>query len=301
MIPSSLPEGQKALFDRAVARFRVEGPVCVNPEKLSAYLDHTRDIEAPAAQRLRWLAIGLEHDRFERGWDGLRAIYQAAAQADPTDPFILHSWGLSASIWAENPLFTPDPSERMAITGEADRVLRAALERAPRDSLIAHTLGLVHYNDPAGAEGPDGFLSRAIDWFARAVEWDPGNQMARLYLAHCFHDRKDWARAIAEYEKIDLQQLARRWPAWRAVKCREQLAHCHACAGNTDEAVRRFTAFLDDVESWDGARIKEDLINVDELVDAVTHRLDHPPLLWRTRELVKRLELAKLYPQLFSS
>jgi tetratricopeptide (TPR) repeat protein len=299
-IPSGLPREQKAQLDRAVAAFRGEGRVCVSPQKLSAFLDQTRDLGAPPAQRLRWLAIALEHVRFERGWDGLRTIYQAAAEAAPADPFILHSWGISASYWAEDPVATPDLSERKALADEAERVLRAALELAPRDSRIAHTLGLVFYNHLAWDEDAEGRQSQAIDWFRKAVEWDPGNVIAQLYLAHCFHDREDWPRAVAEYEKVDLEQLARRWPAWRAVKCREQLAHCHARAGDADEAVRRFTAFLDDLESWDEAKLKEDVVNVDELVDAATQKLDHPELLRRARELVKRLGLETRYRQLFS-
>ena len=106
------------------------------------------------------------------------------------------------------------------------------------------------------------------------------------------------ARAIAEYERVDREALARDWPAWRAVKCREQLAHCHAFAGNAEEAVRRFTAFLDEVESWDAARREDEVVNVDELVAAVTEKLDHPELLRRTRELVKQLKLTKRYPRL---
>jgi tetratricopeptide (TPR) repeat protein len=289
VMPSGLPKEPKAQFDRAVATFRGEGPVCVNPQKLRVYLEDTRHIEAPPAQRLRWLAIALEHERLERGWDSLRTIYQAAVDAAPTDPWVLHSWGLSASQWVEGGVYASDPEERKAIADEAEGVLRAALELAPRDSRIAHTLGLLYYNHPAWTEAPEGYQSRAIDWFTRAIEWDPADVLAQLYLAHCFHDRKDWLRAIAEYEKVDLDRLARNWPAWRAVKCREQLAHCHAYAGHTDEAVRLFSAFLDTAASWDETQTEESIINLHELVDAVTHKLDHPELLRRTRDLVKRL------------
>jgi tetratricopeptide (TPR) repeat protein len=297
---------QKAQLDLAVSKFRDHGPICVTPQKLSAFLEETRDIEAPPAQRLRWLAIALENGRLERGWDGLRAIYRAAAEADPDDFRILHSWGLSASNWASSHVATPDLDQRKAIADEAERVLHAALELSPRDSRVAHALGLLFYNRPSSAEDPDEYQSRAIDWFSRAIEWDPGNAMAQLYLAHCFHDRKDWPRAILEYEKVDLERLARDWPAWRAVKCREQLAHCYAYAGHTGEAIRRFDAFLDNATRWGGEEAEKHLINVDELVDAVTHPLDDPELLRRTRELVQRLVqnprmrwLAKRYEQLF--
>ncbi|HMF17222.1 MAG TPA: hypothetical protein VKE98_08450 [Gemmataceae bacterium] len=145
-------------------------------------------------------------------------------------------------------------------------------------------------------------------WFTRALDWDPGDVLARLYLAHCFHDLKDWPRAIAEYEKVDRARLARQLPAWRAVKCREQLAHCHAYAGHTDEAVRLFSAFLDDAASWDEGQAEEYISDLDELVDAVTHKLDHAELLCRTRDLLNHLVknprlrwLEKRYQHLFDS
>src|SRR5262245_5371944 len=128
-----LPEDQKTLFDNAVRTFRGEGPVRVAPEKISAFLHDTRDIPRTPADRLRWLAIEREHDRFGRGWEDLRAIYQAAADADPKDPFVLHSWGISAHDWAED-WMTPELSDRVRIAAEAERVLRASLALSPRNA-----------------------------------------------------------------------------------------------------------------------------------------------------------------------
>jgi tetratricopeptide (TPR) repeat protein len=292
-----LTEDEEERFDRAVRAFSEEVPMRVTAEELRAFLDATGDIDMPPAYRFRWLAIKLENEEFEEGWSGLRAIYQAAAAADPSDADVLHSWGISASEWAEE-WMTPGLSDREAIAGEAERVLRAALELKPRDSGVAHALGLVRYNHPARAEHRERYRSQAIEWFSRAVEWDGGNVMAQLYLAHCFHDRKDWGRAIAEYDKVDLDKLARDWPAWRAVKCREQLAQCYAYAGNRVEAVRRFTAFLDDVESWDEESLEERVDYVDELVATVTDVLEDPELLRRTRALVERLGLQRAYEEL---
>jgi hypothetical protein len=93
----------------------------------------------------------------------------------------------------------------------------------------------------------------------------------------------------------DRDRLSRSWPAWRAVKCREQLAQCYAYSGNREEAIRRFTAFLGDVESWDETRVEECIVNVDELVVAVTELLDDRELLRRTRALVERFVLQNRY------
>jgi hypothetical protein len=81
--------------------------VCVTPEKLQAFLEATHDLDMPLANRLRWLATELEYLKFEQGWKGLRAISKAAAEADPADPLVLHSWGISATNWTEE-WMTPD-------------------------------------------------------------------------------------------------------------------------------------------------------------------------------------------------
>jgi lipopolysaccharide biosynthesis regulator YciM len=201
--------------------------------------------------------------------------------------------------WAD--LRTDDPAEQAALYDESEQALRAALALAPEMAPVAHTLGLLCYNHPRHSADPEAYQAQAIDWFTQAVAWDPTCVIAQLYLAHCFHDRRDWPRAIAEYEKVDLDRLARDWPAWRAVKCREQLAHCHAYAGNSAEALQRFTVFLDEIEGWDEDQIKERVVNVDELVDALTHRLDASELVPRVRKLSRHFRwFEKRYAQLFA-
>lgn len=294
---NGLSVDQKSRFDNAIRVFSGLGAVCVTPEKLHSFLEATRDINVPPATRLRWLAMEVESLEFEDGWSGLRAIYELAATTNPLAPSILHSWGISAINWAEE-WRTPGLSDRVAIASEAERVLHAALSITPGDSTIAHSIGLVFYNHPDRAEDVEGYRSQALDWFSRAVDWDPNNVIAQLYIAHCLHDRKDWLRATAHYEKVDLDQLARDWPAWRAVKCREQLALCHAYMGNRNEAVGKFTAFLDDIETWDEQSVEERIVNLDELVAAVTDILNDPELLRRTSAVVHQLGLQKRYGEL---
>jgi len=293
-----LPADQQVRFDKAVRHFRSgNGPVRVTPEKLRDFLTATHDLDLPPAARLRSLAIQLETEEFDQGWTGLRAIYEAAAEADPADALVLHSWGISATHWADKAK-TPSTSGRAAIVSEAERVLHAALELAPGDSSVAHALGWLNYIHPATAEATEKQRSEALNWFERAVQWDPGNTLSQLYISHCFHDRKDWRRAISEYEKVDLDRLPRDWPAWRAVKCREQLAQCYAYAGDRAESLRRFTAFLDEADAWDKESAEERIINLDELVKAATDILMDPKLLRRARLLAERLGFQTWYPEL---
>lgn len=296
-IRNDLPEPQKSRLAHAVCGFRDRNLVRVTPDDLQAFLEATGDIDSPPASRLRWLAIELEFSEFEKGWNGLRAIYEAAAKADATDSRVFHSWGISATEWAEERR-TTNLRDRLSIASEAERVLHTALELVPQDSEIAHAMGLLYYNHPARTNDVEVFRSQAITWFSQAVAWDPRNTIAQLYIAHCFHDRKDWTRAVIEYNKVDLNRLASEWPMWRVVKCREQLATCYAYAGDKDQAVARFTALLDDVESWDAERLEEYVVNVDELVQAVTEVLDDSELLRRTRAMVDRLGLGSWYREL---
>jgi tetratricopeptide (TPR) repeat protein len=303
----------KNRLDAAIRSFGGDRTVQVTPAKIETFLNETQDLELPASERLRKLAIALEYRQFEEGWQGLHKIYRAAAEANPRDTNIFHSWGISA-LHAFEVKWGTEKADRMAIASEAEQVLAKALELAPRSSPAAYTLGLVYYNylslvyedEQSRLEDTAGYHAKAITWFRKALEWDPDNVWAQLYLAHCYHDEKDWGRAIEAYEKVDQERLVREWPhrRWRALKCREQLAACYAWNGNEEEAVRRFSRFLDEVEAMDDKTEEEAVVNLDELVEAVTQKLDHPELLQRTRALAERLDAkhrryAKRYRKFF--
>jgi tetratricopeptide (TPR) repeat protein len=283
-------------FAAVVEAFRgLDGaPVVVTPEKLDAFLVATAHLDGSAGDHLRQLAIELESYRFENGWAGLLSIYETAAALEPNNPRIQHSRGISASRWAENDRLAE--TQRFALGQEAEAAYLAALRLAPRTSVFAHSLGILWYDHPWVRQTTEEHRLRALGWFEQAVAWDPTNDIAQLYVAHCYHDVPDWPRAIAAYERVDLARLARRWPAWRAVKCREQLAACHAGAGNLDEARRQFTAWLDEVESWEDATLADRVINVDELVDTLRRLLLDSALIARTVALIRRLSMERRYP-----
>ena len=144
---SAIPDRHKDEFEDTVRAFRKPTLGVITLQGLGTFLEGTEHINASAGSRLRWLAISLENEPFERGWEDLRAIYETAAAADPNDEMILHSWGISATLWMED-WMTPGLPERVTIAAEAERVLMSALELAPKDAGIAHTLGLLYYNHP---------------------------------------------------------------------------------------------------------------------------------------------------------
>lgn len=303
-----IPQDKKNLFDEAVSSFTDENDITVTSAKLEAFLSETQGIDVPADERLRQLAIALESEILEKGWEGLRVVYQAASQANPHYSYVFQSWGISASEWFED-WKTPEMADRLAIALEAEKVLTIALDLKPQDSNTAYTLGRIFLNHPARSEDPTSYLSKAIFWFCQAIEWDINNAMAQLHLAHCYHDlaylgvdQKYWGQAVEAYEKVNQDLLTRDWPAWRALKCREQLAACYAWAGNEGEAVRRFSSFLDEIETFelDEYGGHESVMNFHELVDALTRKLHNSELLQRTRIQVKRYRFEYLYKELFS-
>jgi tetratricopeptide (TPR) repeat protein len=288
-------------LEEAISLFHGDDSVPVRALDLDAFLDLTEGSDISPGQRLRSLAIALERRATrQRKWEDLHLIYQKAAELAPDHATVFHSWGISATEWLD-PWRTPEMSSRVQIASEGERAFLKALDLAPRNSHIAHSLGLLYYQHPLGETNEELWLERAITWFGHAAEWenDRYSVIAQLYLAHCYHDRKDWPRAIAAYEKVAQARLAQEWPRWRAVKCREQIAHCYALSGQADEAIRLFSSFLEEVEPMDASTSRDWVINLDELVDAVTNHLNDPTLRRRTQEVARRLGYTKRYPRLF--
>lgn len=302
-----IPQDRQNFFDEVVSSFTSEDRISVTAAKLETFLRKTQDIEVPAEERLRQLAIALEEQAFEKGWEGLRAIYEMAAQANPHDSYVFRSWGISAHDWAQD-YRTSEFAERLNIALEAERSLTIALDLKADDSYAAYILGLVFYDHPARHEDFYSYKMKAIYWFRRAVEMDSDNAIAQLYVAHCYHDlasrgsiQQDWELAIEAYENVDQSLLEQDWPLWRALKCREQLAACYAWNGDEEEAIRRFSSFLDEIEALelDEHGMHVAVINLDELVDTLTRKLHNLDLIRRTRVQVKRYGFENFYKSLF--
>lgn len=302
-------EAAQIQLDEAIFEIEDEAKSLVTLERLATFLQKTEFVPLPPSERLRQLAIALEHHSFERGWDDLRAIYHAAVELTPDDFYLHHSFGLAALAWMEE-WMTPVMADRLAIAAQAERSFTRALELEPQDSDTAFGLGSLFYNHPLRKEDHAAYLATAKAWYQKAIANDSTNVMAQLYVAHCCHDlafiRADenlWWQAVIAYEQVDQVALARDWPLWRAVKCREQLAVCCVWAGQAAIGKQRLSAFLDEVEALvpaeDGDH--EAIVNFNELVDVVTKKLKDTVLLQRTCIQVKRFQLESLYPELYEN
>lgn len=98
-----------------------------------------------------------------------------------------------------------------------------------------HIWGLIYYSEEN--------LDAALGKFKKAFELDPGNFLACLYVAHCFHDKNDLINALAYYEKVDQEQL-KEFQIWRYIKLIEQIGYCHFKLGNETFGRKKFEEVL---------------------------------------------------------
>lgn len=100
--------------------------------------------------------------------------------------------------------------------------------------------GLVYYQLSVDKDYNTNF---ALDKFLKAYELDSNNFLACLYVAHCFHDKKDWLGALNYYEKVDQQDL-KEFQIWRYVKLVEQIGYCHFKLGRKKIGRKNFEEVL---------------------------------------------------------
>jgi hypothetical protein len=77
---------------------------------------------------------------------------------------------------------------------------------------------------------------------------------------------------------------------------------CYAWSGDQKKAKRLFSVFLDEIEALelDEFQNHDAVVNLDELVDTLTRKLDDAELLQRVRVQVRRFGFEKRYENLFS-
>ncbi len=95
-------------------------------------------------------------------------------------------------------------------------------------------------------------ICEAHELFLQALERSPKHLIARLYSAHCYHDKahsyKDEAQfsdALSEYQDVDTSQLREEFDIWRYVKLQEQIGHCLCKMGQAEAAELYFEEVMD--------------------------------------------------------
>ncbi len=278
----------------------VEGmmQIDVTDNFISAFLKATEVIQLPKEERLRQLAIVLENEKFTDGWKGLLRIYDAALQENPTDLDIYHSIGVSAGEWCED-WKEPDLAKRKAATVDGKAAVTEGLKLDPKDGDLSYVMGSLFYNEPFEGEAERVEKNEiAYHWFCRAVEVGAA-EIAKLYRAHCLHDLHRWDEAIVAYESVNQLKLELELATWRVYKLKEQIAYCYAQAGQQEKSITLFLDFIDEIShlARDEDFVLYHIVNLFELVEAVTKILHDDELLRRTRELVKQLKFEFLYEE----
>lgn len=123
------------------------------------------------------------------------------------------------------------------------------------DAQDLHILGLVHYH--TSDDNID--IAKSHEFFQAALEVDSKYNMARLYSAHCYHDRGELTKALEDYLAVDSTELQSEFAIWRYVKLQEQIGYCHHKLGELNLAESYFGNVLSFYESEP----------YDELVDPV--------------------------------
>ena len=112
---------------------------------------------------------------------------------------------------------------------------------ASPDAQDLHILGLVHYDTSKNIHE----IIEAHKYFLDALEEDENYYMARLFSAHCFHDKNEYSEALAKYLKVDAVNLREEFPLWRFVKLQEQIGFCYSKLGQYDLSIKYFNDVLD--------------------------------------------------------
>ncbi len=248
---------------------------------LTAFLDETAASPTPPAERLRQLGIALEGEGTgdpAADWARLDAVFARAAEEAPGAVRVAHSWGVSALRYISAGV---DASLAATAQNRAQQVLSTALALDPQDAWVHHSLGMLAYTASSSS------VTEALGWFERAValfvEHEPGDPhhvMAQLHVAHCHHDRRDWAAALEAYARVDRVALRREWPAWRERRLPALMAQCWLASGETARARAGVEAILGLFEGATQVDGPDSLDELDELdgLDVVAEIVDGSPL-----------------------
>ncbi len=250
---------------------------------LDQYLRDTGDIDLPAEERLRQMAIEMEEtlcfESTARTWAAVNRVYEEALRLAPEDAFVLHSQGISASWLAQ--MANPGKEAKLVenLNRTAHTTLLRAAEFAPLDGHIAYTQGLSLYRDETRS------MEEALAHFDRALRLNPELAWARLYRAHCLHDLERWQDAVDAYSMVPKNEFDGP-PSWRMHLLVEQRALCRLNAGDKGGALADFEVILERYEKQPHlAMADEPLANIREAADRA-----FPQLLPRLDALERRMK-----------
>ena len=103
-----------------------------------------------------------------------------------------------------------------------------------------YILGLIDYESQDWRQNIDS----SINHFKAATKSDKNDFLARLYVAHCYHDLNQLELALDNYLKVDKVKL-KQFQFWRYVKMIEQIGYCYYKLGDKKVGEEYFQIVLD--------------------------------------------------------
>lgn len=208
------------------------GEVVVSNESLSDYLHEVKPSGLSRSQSLIALAYALGH---ELGWRQTCTIYESILAAEPEadhsgtyetwlvlslDGFMLESSRLSLE-------------ERLEVAEQTLSILNRALKEAPKSEAVAVFFGLYYYRHPLRVGAPEEYLSQSLKWFEIASEWDTSSEeekdvLAPLYIGHCHFGLGHWEKALASYDRLNVEQVGEEEGEAAVVELQANADRCRA-------------------------------------------------------------------------
>lgn len=118
----------------------------------------------------------------------------------------------------------------------------------------------------------EGVLEQSHPLFKRALGEDKDYYLARLYSAHCYHDKGEYKNALSEYLKVEQDLLKSEMPIWRWVKLLEQIGFCYTRLKKIELAEPYFEKVIREYISTE----KGELVPIQEAYECLSS--EHP--LW---------------------
>lgn len=125
-------------------------------------------------------------------------------------------------------------------------IINALKNCKPLESKHFHLWGLTLYF--SGYEPQREDLLKAIEKFKSSLELEPDNFLSQLYMAHCYHDLKEYKNALSNYLKVNKEKL-KELQYWRYVKLLEQIGFSYYKTGTAPIAHIYFEQLLIEYKS----------------------------------------------------
>jgi hypothetical protein len=196
----------------------------------------------------------------------------------------------SYQLW-EDATCEDDEAKQTQLLAKARSQLAHALASYPDNANLHHMMGLCWYWDNQDSKEGKPFAEQS---FKSALELEPANQYANLYLGHVYFDTARYAEALRLFSKLDAGYFEEVSQRWRNLKNAELILCCRMYLNLEDvkpSEVEEMCLMYESVYQEDSSEPPvpiEILVCVAKLFKSNTDRMT--PIASRVIELFRRME-----------